>query len=94
MFEIEVLGDGRIRLAGRLDAAEADRARTALRAVSGPATMDFEHLEYISSAGLGVIVESYKRLHDAGHSLKLVRLKPRIRTIFTYAGLDKVLTIE
>lgn len=94
MFEINVLDDGLIKLSGRLDAAHAERAKAVLKSVNQSATADFADLDYISSAGLGVIVETYKRLHDSGHSLRLIRLTPRIRSVFTYAGLDKVLQIE
>ena len=94
MFEIAVVENGLIKLSGRLDASQADRAREVLKTVDRSATADFADLDYISSAGLGIIVETYKRLHDAGHGLKLIHLNPRIRSIFTYSGLDKVLQIE
>lgn len=94
MFEIHVIDNGLIKLSGRLDATHAERAKAVFQTVDHPATADFADLDYISSAGLGVIVETYKRLHDAGHSLRLIHLNPRIRSIFVYAGLDKVLQIE
>ena len=94
MFEISVIGNGLVKLTGRLDASQADLAKAVLKTVNESATADFAELDYISSAGLGVIVETYKRLHDSGHSLRLIRLNPRIRSIFVYAGLDKVLWIE
>ncbi len=94
MFEINVADNGSIKFSGRLDATHAERAKAVLKTVSHSATADFAELDYISSAGLGVIVETYKRLHDAGHSLRLIHLNPRIRSIFVYAGLDKVLQIE
>ena len=94
MFEIKSAGKGEIALRGRLDAAEAEKALETLRAISAPTTADCSELEYISSAGIGVIVETHKRLLDAGHSLKLVKLTPRVRNVFTYAGLHKFLVIE
>ena len=94
MFEIHPAGEGQIALRGRLDAAEAEKALETLRAISASTTADCSELEYISSAGIGVIVETHKRLLDAGHSLKLVNLTPRVRNVFTYAGLHKFLVIE
>lgn len=94
MFEITSAGEGTISLKGRLDAAEAEKALATLRAISASTTADCSELEYISSAGIGVIVETHKRLLDAGHSLKLVNLTPRVRNVFTYAGLHKFLVIE
>jgi anti-sigma B factor antagonist len=93
-FEILVQEGGLVKLSGRLDAAQADRAKAALDAVKGPATLDLTDLDYVSSAGLGVLVQTFKRLHDAGHGFKLTNLKPRIRLVFVYAGLDKVLQLD
>ena len=94
MFEIQVVGDGRVTLKGRLDAAESDRALAVLRGLDRPLTVDLSGLDYISSAGIGVLIETYKRLNASGHTLKLVNLLPRVRNIFAYAGLDRILTIE
>jgi len=94
MFEIRLQGTGLVKLSGRFDAAHADRARAALETVNEPATIDLTDLDYVSSAGLGVLVQTFKRLRDSGHSFRLTNLKPRIRSIFVYAGLDKVLRLE
>lgn len=94
MLHIQVEDNGVVRLTGRLDAAESDRALRVLRAIDMPLTLDCSKLDYISSAGIGVFIETYKRLHASGHSFKLVHLLPRVRNIFTYAGLDRILTIE
>lgn len=94
MFEIQVEPGGRVKLAGRLDAAQADKAKEALDLVRESATLDLTDLDYVSSAGLGVLVVTFKRLRDSGHSLRLTNLKPRIRSVFVYAGLDKVLQLE
>jgi len=92
MLEIRTLPD-RIQLAGRLDAAEADHVDQALKAVTGPVLLDCAELDYISSAGLGVLIEAHKRLAAAGHALTLTNLVPRVRNVFGYAGLDRLLKI-
>jgi anti-sigma B factor antagonist len=94
MFEIRKLADDAVKLRGRLDASQADLALEQLRAYSGSLTADFSELEYISSAGLGVIVATYKRLAESGHTLRLMNLQPKIRNLFHYSGLDQVLLIE
>ena len=94
MFEIVVGDGGHVRVQGRLDAAESDRALQVLRGISGPVTLDCTGLDYISSAGIAVIMDTYKRLMAAGHSLRLVNLTPRVKNVFTYAGLDKLLGIQ
>lgn len=94
MFVIHVGEGGRIRLSGRLDAAEADNAMAVLAEVDAPMTLDCSQLEYISSAGISVIMETYKRLLRDGHRLTLIQMTPKVRNVFRYAGLDRVLQIE
>lgn len=94
MFEIQVEEGGLVKLAGRLDAAQADRAKAALDTVKQSATLDLTDLDYVSSAGLGVIVQTFKRLRDLGLDFRLTNMKPRIRSVFVYAGLDRVLRLE
>lgn len=94
MFEILMGEGGHVRLAGRLDAAEADDALVALNRVDTSMTLDCAALEYISSAGIGVIMETYKRLLRGGHRLTLVQMTPKVRNVFRFAGLDRVLQIE
>ncbi|OGF14551.1 MAG: hypothetical protein A2W00_06150 [Candidatus Eisenbacteria bacterium RBG_16_71_46] len=94
MFEIQTGEGGYLKLSGRLDAAESERALTQLNTLSQPITVDCSDLEYISSAGLGILLQTYKRLLGLGHTFKLVNMQPRVRNVFTYAGLDKFLLIE
>ena len=93
MFQIET-HEGTVTLAGRLDAAEAEGARDVFLKLGGPLVVDCSRLEYISSAGLGLLVEAHKRLAAAGQSMRLVRLQPRVRNVLAYAGLDRILVVE
>lgn len=93
MFDVAREGDGTVRLIGRLDASQVDAARSALDAVETSCTVDFSELEYISSAGLGVLLSVQKRLSKSGQSLRLTRLNQHIREIFRIAGFDKVFEI-
>ena len=94
MFEIRPGSDGVLELVGRLDASEAQRAMDVLLKVDHPLTADCSELDYISSAGLGVIMETYKRLHARGFGLRLVNVSPHIRNVFRYVGLDRVIEID
>jgi anti-sigma B factor antagonist len=94
MLEIRTPSTGQVQLVGRLDAAEAERADEALRALPGSLRLDCAELDYISSAGLGVLIELHKRLLAAGQTLTLANLVPRVRNVFMYAGLDRLLNIE
>jgi anti-anti-sigma factor len=94
MFSLRIEADGVVRLLGRLDAAEADRASADLGSLPGPMTLDCGALEYVSSAGLSVMLVTHKRLMATGHALKLVNLQPRVKNVLTYAGLHRILQIE
>ncbi len=94
MFEIHVGPESTIKLVGRLDAAQADRALAIFKTLTHSVTADCAALDYISSAGISVILETHKRLHAAGHTLRLVQMNARVRTVFAYTGLDKVLDIQ
>lgn len=94
MLELRVDPAGIVVVKGRLDAAESERALATLAQVLGPLTLECSQLEYISSAGIGVIMQTWKRLDSQGSKLKLVGLIPRVRSVFAYAGLDRVLDIQ
>lgn len=94
MFDIRRGHNGEVFLSGRLDAAQVERVRDELKSVTKSCTVDFTELDYISSAGMGVLLGTQKRLADSGHSLKLVHLNRHIREIFRIAGFDNVFSIE
>ena len=45
-------------------------------------------LDYISSAGLGLLLMTYKKLNASSCKMRLFNLKPGIRNIFVLAGFD------
>ena len=94
MLEIRIEEQGTVMLKGRLDAAQADGAMDQFRKLDGPITADFSGLDYISSAGISVIIETHKRLATGGHVFRLINMQPRVRNVFMYSGLDRVLKIE
>jgi len=94
MFDISLADDGRILLSGRLDASRVESARSVLGAVTGTCTLDFSELEYISSLGLGVLLEAQKRLTDAGHGLVITNLSVHIADLFKLAGFDRIFEIR
>jgi anti-sigma B factor antagonist len=86
--------DDRLHLIGRLDAAQVDRARDAMNRLTVSCVVDFGELEYISSAGLGLLLGTQKRLGEQGNSLKLINMNRHIRELFRMAGFDRVFDIE
>ena len=94
MLAIEYGQDGAVVLAGRLDAAQSPAAHAFLDEVQGTLRLDCSRLEYTSSAGLGVLLKTQKRLLATGGKLRLAGLKPHMRDIFTYSGFDQLFEIE
>jgi anti-sigma B factor antagonist len=94
MLSIEKAPGGAVAFVGRLDAAQAPAAQAALDGLAGPSTLDFSRLDYVSSAGLGVLLKTQKRLMAGGGRLKLVGVKPALRDIFVYSGFDQLFEIE
>ena len=94
MLTIEKGGDGTVVIGGRLDAAQAPAAQKFLDGVAGAVTLDCTQLEYISSAGLGVLLRTQKRLLKDGGKFRLVGARRHLCDIFRFSGLDKIFDIE
>ena len=93
MFDIVLADDGTVVVEGRLDAAQAVKAQTFLDQVEGQCVLDLAKLEYISSAGLGVLLKTHKRLMGVGSGIKLVNVNNPVHDIFRYSGFDKLFEI-
>jgi len=93
MFEIEFGDEGIVVVDGRLDAAQAVKAQIFLDQVEGQCVLDLTKLEYISSAGLGVLLKTHKRLMGSGSGVKLINVNHHIHDIFRYSGFDKLFEI-
>jgi anti-anti-sigma factor len=94
MLEIEQGADGGVALKGRLDASQAAAAQAALDRTQGVVTLDCSGLEYISSAGLGVLLKTQKRLMAGSGRLRLLRVGKHLQDIFKFSGFDQILEIE
>lgn len=94
MFEIDFNDAGAVAMKGRLDAAQAPSAQDFLDRVPGDCVVDMMALEYISSAGLGVLLKTHKRLMASSGGLRLVNVNSHIHDIFRYSGFDKLFQIE
>jgi len=94
MFEIGFNDRGDVVVSGRLDAAQAPAAQAFFDAVEGGCTVDMGALEYISSAGLGVLLRAHKRLMTSGQGLELANVNSHIGDIFAYSGFDRLFVIR
>jgi anti-sigma B factor antagonist len=93
MLAIDFGPDGQVVVAGRLDAAQCPPAQAFLDRVQGTVTLDCSRLEYISSAGLGVLLKTQKRLLASAGKLRLVGVSRHLQDIFVYSGFDKIFEI-
>ena len=56
--------------------------------------LDFKNLEYISSAGLRVLIVVAKKLKPEGIPFSIINVNSAISEVFTMSGLDKILDIR
>ena len=94
MFEIEYGESGNVICSGRLDAAQSARAEAFLGQLDSSHTLDFERLEYISSAGLAILLKTQKRLAGSGAAIKIINVNKHIYDIFRYSGFNAIFEIE
>jgi anti-sigma B factor antagonist len=87
----------RIALKGDLDASNSllldDALERAVACSPLEVQVNCRELDYISSAGLGVLISHLQNLTDSNISLTLCRMNPRIRDVFHLMGLEAFLTI-
>lgn len=94
MFEIHRVSDSEIRLVGHFDASQQAIASEVFDSINGSCSVRFDELDYVSSAGLSVLLYTQQRLSKEGDALKLVGMNPHVRLVFEYAGFDQIFEIE
>ena len=83
-------------LEGRLDTTTAPQLEAELKGSMDGITelnMDFEKLEYLSSAGLRVILAAQKTMNKQG-KMVIRHVNETIREVFEVTGFIDILTIE
>lgn len=86
-----------VALSGRLDTTTAPELEKELKsslAGISDLTLDFNGLEYISSAGLRVLLSAQKTINSAQGSMKIVGANDIVKEIFDVTGFSDILTIE
>ena len=84
------------KLKGRLDTNTSPELEKELRESLGGVnelTLDFEGLEYISSAGLRVLLEAQMNMVARG-GMKLIHVGDMAMQVFEVTGFAEILTIE
>ncbi len=83
-------------LEGRLDTVTAPQLEAELNASLGGVTeliLNFEKLDYISSAGLRVLLSAQKKMNAVG-SMKVTCVNETVNEVFEVTGFSDILTIE
>ena len=84
-----------LKVVGRLDTNTSPdlEAEMKLDGVT-EVVFDFSALEYISSAGLRVLMAAQKAMMSAGGSMKILHPNAMVRGVFEITGLDSVFAVE
>lgn len=99
MLNIKTAKDAKkltVALEGRLDTVTAPELEKCFKESLPGVTelvMDFEKLDYISSAGLRVLLSAQKTMNRQG-SMKLIHVSESIMEILEVTGFSDILTIE
>ena len=89
-------GEAVFKLEGRLDTSTAPAFEAELKqSLDGVSSLilDFEKLEYISSAGLRVLLVALKLLHNKGR-MKITHVNDLVGEVFEVTGFADMFTIE
>ncbi len=94
---VETDGIQLINLSGRLDSATSNVFESSLQKLfenqGNLVTINFSGLDYISSAGLRVILMVAKRAKQAKGRLVLFGLQPHVKEVFEISGFLKILEV-
>jgi anti-sigma B factor antagonist len=90
-------GDTRsIRLVGRLDTLTSPKLEGPLKESCEQwqnIVVDCEKLDYVSSAGLRVLLTGQKAASGSEHSLTLINVSDGVREVFDITGFSRILSI-
>ena len=85
-----------LSLGGRLDTTTAPEFEAAVKALPEDVmalVIDMEALDYISSAGLRVLLVAQKTMNKKG-TMKVIHINETVMEIFEVTGFADILTIE
>ncbi len=86
-----------VKVTGRVDSATAPEFEKALQALldadNSQLVVDMKETEYLSSAGVRVLVSTLKGAKKVGGDVKLAQLSQRVAEVLELAGLTPVFAI-
>ncbi|CRK83992.1 anti-sigma F factor antagonist [Neobacillus massiliamazoniensis] len=99
-IELEMIQDVLcIRLSGELDHHTADQLRDQVTNMMEKnnvlhIVLNLEHLHFMDSSGLGVILGRYKQIKQVHGEMVVCAISPAIDRLFDMSGLFKIIKIE
>ena len=95
MFQIEYKKDSQtVNLIGKLDSSSSTKAKDVLDKIEDSITINMADLNFICSAGIGTLVNTYSRLKKKGENVNLINLNSHIKKVFEVSCLDTVFDIK
>lgn len=86
-----------VAIAGSLDSTTSPAAQQALDAIvkagAKKLAVDFSTLDYVSSAGLRVLLGTAKQVKAAGGALRMFGLNQSVREVFEISGFASILPV-
>jgi len=85
-----------VGISGSLDSTTSPEAQKSLDAVLAGAkkvALDFSQLDYISSAGLRILLGAAKQLRAKGGTLGMFGLNQSVREVFDISGFSSILPV-
>ena len=87
-----------LSLSGRIDSGNASRVQEMIHELlpaplDKPVVLDMKELEYISSAGLRVLLVAQKRMKKQG-DMKLIHVSKDVKDVLEMTGFIDFLTVE
>ena len=100
-MKLEITQNGKnvlVSLVGRLDtmtSPELEKALVPYFSESGlELVLDCVSMEYVSSAGLRVVLMAHKNITSKGGKFIIKNLSKEVRSVFDMTGFSRILTIE
>ena len=86
-----------LEVTGRLDTTTAPNLETVINELSEDTkelVFNVAELEYISSAGIRVLLSAYKKMNQSGGIMRIEKANDMVREVFEMTGLSEILDQE
>lgn len=93
MLKIEQPEKNHLVLKGRLDSGTVDELKKVLQECQGNIVINIAEVDYINSAGLGLLLGTYQRLKESDGEVVVTFPSDYIKDIFKVTGLEYLIRV-